>query len=244
MRKRSRSEMGWRYFFYFVATILCVTNIVFFICNWKDLVLDVSKESLMLTFIGFLFAFAGINIYSIFNTNIEAEKERLHELAEKYDGELKLSSQMLQFPEMTVMTYQQTLYLTTSVSLLITSFDTIQEIETRLTIQRDFIQSLKDNYKKKQFEKYKEDFTSLAKGVLVLLKQHKEAIKFNGFFRNQQSEESNYNEKLEQLITFVDELSYFEFEHSEVLDDVEPTTWKGKIKSVYDFAKKTFFVQK
>lgn len=56
---------------------LCITNIVFFIYNWGDLRLQINDTTnILLTIIGFLFAFAGINIYSIFNTNIETEKAK------------------------------------------------------------------------------------------------------------------------------------------------------------------------
>ena len=75
--------MWFGYHFFMVA--LCCINILFFILNWSDLTLCVNDvTNILLTIIGFLFAFAGINIYSIFNTNIEAEKERLIEIREQY----------------------------------------------------------------------------------------------------------------------------------------------------------------
>ena len=55
---------------------LCTINIVFLIANWGELHVNIdSATNILLTIIGFLFAFAGINIYSIFNTNIESEKK-------------------------------------------------------------------------------------------------------------------------------------------------------------------------
>lgn len=72
-------------FFQFFMLALCVTNIIFFICNWGDLRLQINDTTnILLTIIGFLFAFAGINIYSIFNTNIETEKAKMIELQQAY----------------------------------------------------------------------------------------------------------------------------------------------------------------
>lgn len=79
-----RSVIMWFCYHFFMVALCCV-NILFFILNWSDLTLCVNDiTNILLTIIGFLFAFAGINIYSIFNTNIEAEKERLIEIREQY----------------------------------------------------------------------------------------------------------------------------------------------------------------
>ncbi len=48
---------------------------LFFMCHFSDYkFVPTASASLLFTFVGFLFAFAGINIYSIFNTNVENEK--------------------------------------------------------------------------------------------------------------------------------------------------------------------------
>lgn len=76
------------YGFQITMIVVVVINICFLFKNWGQLEPSLEKNDVFLTFIGFLFAFAGINIYSIFNTNIEQEKERLNELAEKYERRL------------------------------------------------------------------------------------------------------------------------------------------------------------
>ena len=59
--------------YHFFSITLCIVNIIFFIYNWQDWTISLENETnILLTIIGFLFAFAGINIHSIFNTNIEA----------------------------------------------------------------------------------------------------------------------------------------------------------------------------
>ena len=79
-KKYSRKRSFWKYTYYITMTILAIVNSVFLICNWYSLSLQLSNESLLLSVVGFFFAFAGINIYSIFNTNIDSEKNALHEL--------------------------------------------------------------------------------------------------------------------------------------------------------------------
>ena len=76
------------YGFQIAMIVLVVINICFLFKNWGQLELSCDNDNVFLTFIGFLFAFAGINIYSIFNTNIEEEKERLNELRDKYERQL------------------------------------------------------------------------------------------------------------------------------------------------------------
>lgn len=86
------------FFYHFLMVTLCCTNILFFVCNWSDLRLCVNDvTNILLTIIGFLFAFAGINIYSIFNTNIEAEKQHLVEMREAYSNKMDNTIEELNF---------------------------------------------------------------------------------------------------------------------------------------------------
>ena len=84
--------------YYFFSITLCIVNIIFFIYNWQDWTISLENETnILLTIIGFLFAFAGINIYSIFNTKIEAEKERLVEMRGKYEKAIDDSIKNISF---------------------------------------------------------------------------------------------------------------------------------------------------
>lgn len=92
-----RSVVMW-FCYHFFMVVLCCINILFFIINWTDLSLCINDvTNILLTIIGFLFAFAGINIYSIFNTNIEAEKERLIEIREKYSQIMDITLEEMTF---------------------------------------------------------------------------------------------------------------------------------------------------
>lgn len=92
-----RSVIFW-FAYHFLTVGLCITNIVFFVWNWNDFTVSLTNETnILLTIIGFLFAFAGINIYSIFNTNIEAEKARLVEMRKKYAETMDSSLRSMNF---------------------------------------------------------------------------------------------------------------------------------------------------
>lgn len=75
----------WRYSFYICAIILMLTNTVFLFVNIHDWQIIVSESTILLSIIGCLFAFTAINIYSIFNTNIDTQKEEIIELKNKYE---------------------------------------------------------------------------------------------------------------------------------------------------------------
>lgn len=95
--EHKRAVKRW-FFFQFFMVALCTINIIFFICNWGDLRLQINDTTnILLTIIGFLFAFAGINIYSIFNTNIETEKAKMIELQKEYSHQMETAILKMSF---------------------------------------------------------------------------------------------------------------------------------------------------
>ena len=95
--KHKKALIWWFIYQFFVIT-LCVINTAFLVYNWQDLRLQINDTTnILLTIIGFLFAFAGINIYSIFNTNIETEKSKMIELQQEYSLQIHNSMQRMDF---------------------------------------------------------------------------------------------------------------------------------------------------
>lgn len=93
-----RSSVILWFFYHFVMVCLCTINIVFLIVNWCELHVNIdSATNILLTIIGFLFAFAGINLYSIFNTNIESEKQKLIELQDIYKAQTLTNIELMKF---------------------------------------------------------------------------------------------------------------------------------------------------
>lgn len=85
-----KEKKQWRYFFYICAIILMLTNTVFLFVNIHNWQVEVSESTILLSVIGCLFAFTAINIYSIFNTNVDTQKEEIVETKNKYESLLNL----------------------------------------------------------------------------------------------------------------------------------------------------------
>lgn len=235
----SRVKEILKYMFYFATFILAVVNITFFICYWEDLTPQLNDESILLSVVGFFFAFAGINIYSIFNTNIESEKEALRDLAKQYDGELKMSSKMLQFPRELIMIWQTCQYLTTAKFIQHKSFDWIGELRSRMEEQRDFVQELRNHNKVVQFERFREDLSSLAQGISSTLKQHLGLLETDAsFFKSIPGNEDNYKKRLTNVISFAEALVSYDYE-PEFEEKEKLSVWQ-KFGRVYSYARKMF----
>lgn len=227
-----------KYAFYITMSCLAVINIVFFFCNWRGLQLDLSKESLLLSVVGFFFAFAGINIYSIFNTNIENEKRSIRELKERYDNQLKFSEKELQFPKEIIKVYQTAQYLASTETLTINSFDWISTIKEVMKEMRNFVKEFKECENDHKFEMYRTDLMNLSKGVLVLLYQHKSNVGKTSFFNSSNDEKDNYTKKLDDLIAFVEEIRTYSYE--QLVTITQEDTWIGKINKVIKYTKGVF----
>lgn len=237
-RNYSRKRSFWKYTYYITMTILAIVNTVFLVCNWFDLTLQFNNESLLLSVVGFFFAFAGINIYSIFNTNIDSEKNALQDLQRKYDGELRLSSQMLQFPQELIMIWHTSQYIATAKVMQSKSFDWLTDLKKRMKRQRDFVQGLREHYQIDIHERYRDDLANLAQGVLMVMKQHKDNINSNNdFFAPLLNNKNTYNSKLDDIILFLEETRSYQYELE--LQEKEMNFW-GKVKSICTYALKTF----
>lgn len=234
----NRRKAFWKYTFYITMSILAIVNTAFLICNWQDLTPNLNNESLLLSVVGFFFAFAGINIYSIFNTNIESEKAALRDLKKKYDGELRLSSQMLQFPQELIMIWHTAQYIVTAKVFQSKAFDWIGDLKKRMKGQRDFVQGLRDHYQAEAHARYRDDLANLAKGVQMVMEQHRKTINSDEtFFAPIPENKDNYNTRLDDVIKFIDETVTYDYEPE--LPEVELGFW-DKAKKVYGYAVRTF----
>lgn len=230
-----------KYGFYISMTVLAFTNILFFYVNWNSYCVSISNEAILLSVVGFFFAFAGINIYSIFNTNIEAEKQTIRELAREYEAELSVMSQMMEFPKNVLQTYQLACYLTSADVIQPSSMDWMDSITIRSTKLKAVVTELKNKHLEEKYEIYNEHLVSMAQGILVLLNQHNHAITYNRFFKGlSEADQQRYNEKLTGLIELMDKLQYTDDEQEE-LDDTSNKTFCGKLKDILKYSKKTLF---
>lgn len=234
----NRLEGVFKYGFYITSFVLISVNTAFLIWNWNDLTIDVDANTIFLTFVGFLFAFAGINIYSIFNTNIENEKEALRQLELQYKRALELSVKGLQFPQDLIEVYLSCHYAVDAPAFNINSMQTIKDVEEKMLKLRDTVQKFKDTYRDADFELYREMLQKQANGLEYILIEHKRKIKYNGYFDKNKDLEADYNKVLDKTIDVVSLLRTYEYE-PELEDVPQLTTWQ-KIKKTIKFAKMVF----
>lgn len=237
-RKKIRALTILKYFFYIVMSCLAIINIIFFFCYWQDLELHLSEETLMLTVVGFFFAFAGINIYSIFNTNIENEKQALIDLESNYEKRLELSEKELQFPRDLIRTYNTAQYLSSSKAFHPSSFDWIITIKNNLSEMRDFVSGFKGCGDEHKFEMYRTDLVNLSQGILLLLRDHERVVESDSFFINKSEEKENYRKRLNGLIKFVDGLRTYAYGPED--DDENKLTFWRKLKHIWEYAEQMF----
>ena len=107
-----KSVIWWIYHLSMIGVV--VINFIFLLFNWYNLQIELSETTLILTFVGFLFAFAGINIYSIFNTNIEEEKKRLNDVYNQYKDEISETLSLLNYSKKLISYYQFSQMIVTS----------------------------------------------------------------------------------------------------------------------------------
>ena len=159
-----RSVLLW-FFYHFITATLCVINILFFICNWGDLHIDINDSTnILLTIIGFLFAFAGINIYSIFNTNIESEKRKLIELQDVYNRQTIKNVQQMKFSSLLnqQQLYAQLIFSSSKMNIQILEWASV--LVTTLTEIEKYLELLKKQESCVIYEQYRNDVLSLCRG--------------------------------------------------------------------------------
>lgn len=234
----SRLDGVFKYGFYIFSFILISVNTAFLIWNWYDLTIDIDANTIFLTFVGFLFAFAGINIYSIFNTNIENEKEALRQLELQYKHALELSVKGLQFPQSLIEVFMSCHYAIDAPEFNINSIQALNDVQDKLLGLRDIVQKFKDTYRDSDFELYREMLQKQANGLEYILKEHKRAIAYNRFFENHKDLESHYNQLLDKTIDIVSELRTYEYEPE--FENMPKLSMWQKIKKTYQYGKKLF----
>lgn len=228
-----------KYSFYISMSILAITNSLFFIANWKNWEINISNEAILLSVVGFFFAFAGINIYSIFNTNIETEKKILNDLIKKYDAELCLSSSGLKFPQTIHSVYQSCQYLISSDSFPAWAHDRIDEIKNGIDDLHKIVAELKCSHKLSEFENCKKQLTNLAQGMITLFKNYHKRLDYDGaYFRGlglNEKDIDNYKEKVKDTLSHIEDILYDEY--IETCSDNEQLTIREKCSVIIDFCK-------
>lgn len=237
----------WLYFYHFCVIILCLTNSVFLVVNFSDLKIDVHDTSnIMLTVIGFLFAFAAINIYSIFNTNVDKEKENIIDMTHKYEilldedrTKMGLTSEMVRL------------------QMIIHSISATQEINSQFlewidmanNLASSFVSKLNkihDNYPKETFDFFYSEMTMVVRNGTYMIEEKLKDIDNDNFWKNHHASIKNTTVKdLSELVNVLQDFEKYDFENKKPYVDQNnnsedfPKTIGGRvIRVICDFIKK------
>lgn len=213
--RKYRRSFVWNYIYHMAMAILAITNVLFFIYNWKDISIEIDVTTIMLTFLGFLFAFAGINIYSIFNTNVESEKETLRELASKYEDSLGILDRfMLNIKKLGVM-QQLGLLITTSPNMTSQHYSWLRKCEKLYCSQEKFLREMYKAGERNKAIEYLADFTDVCQGISVSLSAYIERINKDKNYFDPEFEENDRQEYINgvsKLKVFLDQIDVFSFD--------------------------------
>lgn len=211
--------------------ILLVTNTVFLIFHWSDLRIELSETSLILTIVGFFFAFAGINIYSIFNTNVETEKEQLKDLSDKYQKEIMDTMCLLYYSKKLISYYHYAQIIVNSKKFNSQSFEQISSVNSIIGEYKSFLASLYKRNEYKLYDEYKRDFLDVSRGIKELLNVSGRDKKFpKNFFQELKNPELErlYREQFKQLVEMMAELETYDYTGVESLEQTNDKNFKER----------------
>lgn len=152
------------YFYHVAMAFLAISNSIFLLYNVGHWNVEISETSTILTFIGFIFAFSGMYIYSIFNTNVEREKREIRELKAKYEKELIQANQGVLTVSKLLQFYQMGQLIVNSPQMNIDLHAWIAQIKSLYKKQTEYIREL---YKSESpiYANYRADFRSVCRGL-------------------------------------------------------------------------------
>ena len=186
------------YFVVFFAIVVCCIIVALILANRVKYGLILERTpTLILTIIGFLFAFAGINIYSIFNTNIDEEKNQLKALQKTYKDELEFTKTQWDYSIMMLRFHQTSQLVTNSKSYNFQLIDWLISLDKDLNGFSDYLISLYKNYHEEQFYSFRRDFKHISRGVGIQLNSLYERItdSESTFFKDSNGNDINNEDK-------------------------------------------------
>ena len=217
--------------------ILCICNSIFLIYHIYDLKFTpTDTNTILLAVVGFFFAFAGINIYSIFNTNVDAEKERLNDIYLQYKKEIEMTTRDLEYAKKIIRYYQQSQLLTNSTTYNSQSIEYIFSLQIIIKEYKSFLLQLSENGLHHEFTDSKGEFIDVSRGILADIRNFKE-LKCNNvqshFFRNVLPvDKASFIQRIDKLINELQDLESYDFEHQQS-SNVHPITCKTKFKNLW-----------
>lgn len=153
-----------KYFYHISMAVLALTNSIFLIYNIKGWEVSIDPSSILLTFIGFFFAFGGMYVYSIFNANVDAEKKAINDLRERYEIELDQANKDMLSVRKLLSLYQIGQLIVSLPRFSTQHFAWVQQFGSLFKEQKDYLGTLFMNASP-LYRSYKTDFTAVCRGI-------------------------------------------------------------------------------
>ena len=197
-----------RYFCLFSVLIVCGIIVALVFANREKVGISLDQTgTLIFTVIGFLFAFAGINIYSIFNTNIDEKKNQLKILQGKYEKELIFTKKQWDFSKKLIEYYLKCQMVIDSQSFNRKDYDWLTSINKYIDEFTKYLTNLYQGFYDAQYSSLTSDFLEISDGMAVLL---------NSFYKRIDKPDSTFFEKMS-----VSDISYFKSYLQETITKLE-----------------------
>lgn len=215
--KRQTSEKKNRrcFFGHICATILVLSNSVFLIWNINDLQINVDESTILLSVIGFLFAFAAINIYSIFNTRVDKEKEELNDLIDQYESLLENDKRQLDIT-IIIVRFQTTILAISSTEKMNAQFlewlDMAKnQVDGFIRLFNDF----HDNVSKESFDSVYCELAIIVNNSTHLLESMRGTVSQNDFWKDRRLESTKQMaiKNLEDICNKMNDFLNWDFEN-------------------------------
>lgn len=228
-----------------MISVCCIT-IALVLANKVKLQITLDKSTtILLTTIGFLFAFAGINIYSIFNTNIEEEKGRLRDLQNEYEDAMRFEKKQGENARKLLVYYQTCQMVIDSQFFNPQIYDWLFDLRRYIAECKDFILLLYTEKRESSYVTFRDDFRYISRGIKIQLRAFEDRIKDrrSTFFNTvTESDKRNFFTVFDEVINEVKSLEDYDYTGKKRKKNVvkEPQLLKDRLIAVWISLKNVF----
>lgn len=246
IRRKRWKTLGWYTYQLAMISVCCVT-IALVYANKIELQskLD-SPTTILLATIGFLFAFAGINIYSIFNTNIEEEKGRLRDLQNEYESAMKYEKTQGEYARKLLVYYQTCQMVTDSRIFNPQIYEWLFDLRRYIAECKEYILLLYTEKRESSYVTFRDDFWYISRGIKIQLRAFEDRIKDrkSTFFNAVTvSDKRNFLSVLDEEIKEVESLEYYDYtgKTRKKIVAKEPQPLKDRLVTAWISLKNVFY---
>lgn len=216
IRKKRKwwKSITWHVYQFSMITVCCITVALIYANNNLIKVKLDGETTILMATIGFLFAFAGINIYSIFNTNIEEEKGRLRDLQARYEKEMMFERTQGLYSRKLLMYYQTCQMITDSQSFNPQIYEWIFDLQHYVSECKKYMVTLFRERGELSYTSFKSDFCYISRGIKIQLISFRERIQSptSAFFsRVTPSDKRNFLDVLNDELIQVESLEDYDY---------------------------------